>query len=248
MKGKNERSIRILLVDDEPDFREILGLSFKRLGYQTFFASNGNEAFNIIKNTPVDVVISDILMPGGTGIELLDRVKELRPDTPIVLLVTGFSELSTEEAHNKGAEALISKPFDMKTIHETIGRLLTPIEERWTIASDRIDVELKVELQFAGLKEAIESKVVRIGRGGIFVTTSEDQYPNINDTVSFKIIFGAPKNLLSGNGVVRWVRTKNSPNFPAGCGIEFTYLGDSERQLVLDFITSKQPKAFIPSS
>jgi CheY-like chemotaxis protein len=244
MGAPSFKDTRVLLVDDERDFREAMAFYFQRLGCQVFMAANGKEAFELVQNQPVDVVISDIRMPGGDGVEFLDRVKALCPGTPIILLVTGFADVSTEEILNKGAEALLSKPFDQKALQETVIRLLTPMEERWARTSERVDVELKISVQFANLTQSIDAKVINVGRGGLFMAF-DSHFPNINDAAAFKIQFDGGGQ-IEGNGLVRWVRTKNTDQFPSGCGIEFTYLGESERKAIIDYITTKKMTAFIP--
>ncbi len=247
MTSKQICDTRILIVDDEPDLRSILAFSFKKKGYQVLEAANGKEAFDLIQANPVDVVLSDARMPGGDGIELLDKVRKEHHGIPIIILVTGFTDLSTEDAHNKGAEALFSKPFDRKELEGAIERLLTPCEERWAKISNQVNIELKVELKFQGLSEAIEASEVNLGRGGMFVTLHQGEYPNVNDMVAFKVTFNGTGNTLSGTGIIRWMRVKSSPDFPTGCGIEFTYLGESERKQVMDFVALKKPKSYIPS-
>ena len=247
MGARLVQETRILLVDDEPDFRDILAYSFKKMGYQVLTASNGREAFDLIQKNPVDVIISDIRMPGGDGVELLDRAKALLPETPVFLLVTGFADLTVEEAHHKGAEALICKPFDRKMIQGIISRLLTPTGEKWTRDLDQVDVELKVQLQFKGLCAAADAKAISLGRGGMFVALNQGKFPNVNDTVAFKLGFDGTGPALVGSGSVRWVRIKGLGPLLAGCGIEFTYLADRERARIVAFIETMKPKAYIPN-
>ena len=247
MSGKPAADTRVLVVDDEPDFRNALAYSLKRLGYQCVTASGGKEAFGLICERAFDVVISDIQMPGGNGVELLDRTRELSPEMPVILLITGFSDLSTEEAHNKGAEALFSKPFDRKVLTDAIQRLLTCREERWRQPIGEIALQLSSRIRFQGLPAAIEAKVLSLGRGGMFVSLPLGQYPNVSDEVGFNIVFDDTGRFLDGSGVIRWIRTKNAAEFPSGCGIEFTYLGESQRKQVLDYIQDNLPKAFIPA-
>lgn len=245
MGPKPPRDTRILLVDDEADFRGVLARSFQRAGYDVVCASNGKEAFEIARGRPVDVIISDIRMPGGDGIELLDRVKELCPATPIILLMSGYAEMTTEEACSKGAEALFCKPLDRKMIQETINQLLTPPEERWTRLSERMDASLVVELRFQTFQEAVNARVVNLGRGGMFIFDDGGYRPQVNDVVSFILTLG-PGGEISGSAVVRWVRTQSTKGLPAGFGVEFTYLGQKELQQVMEYLDSNKVKAFIP--
>lgn len=252
MGAKKLENIRLLLVDDDKDLLDILAFSFKRFGYQVFLASNGCEAFDLVQTNPVDVIVSDICMPGGDGIQLLDRIKAQMPETPIILLVTGYADIKTEDAHDKGAEALFAKPFDKKEVHEAITRLMTPVNERWSLAqnlnSNNVDADLQVELQFPGLPAALEARVLNLGRGGMFITLPEGHYPNVNDIISFKVAFAEKNYFLLGSGVVRWVRTKGVDDSPVGCGIEFTYLDEDGRNQILEYVNSKKPKAYIPKN
>jgi CheY-like chemotaxis protein/Tfp pilus assembly protein PilZ len=245
--GKLASDTRILLVDDEPDFRDAMAFTFKRKGYQVFTASNGKEAFEVIRDQKIDLVVSDIRMPGGDGVELLDRTRKEHHETPIVLLVSGYTDLSTEDAHDKGAEALFSKPFDLSTVMEAVQRLLTPRGERWSKAAERVDVDLTVSLTFESLPDAIEAKVLSLGRGGMFVSLQKGQYPNVAEAAQFKIQFdGTEASTLEGAGIVRWVRTNGTAEFVEGVGIEFTYLGEKEREQVIALVNSAKPIAYIP--
>lgn len=240
------KNITILFVDDEMDFRNALAFSFERKGYNVLTAANGKDAFEIIRTQPVNVVVSDILMPNGGGIELLDQTKDQHPETPIILLVTGYSEVTTEEAHHKGAEALFSKPLDLNILEDTIVRLLTPREQRWAQEPTGVDSEIEVELRFQSLNTAIEAKAVSLGRGGMFILLNQEEYPNINDEVSFKIIFKSSGKSMNGNGIVRWIRTHSVENLMSGFGVEFTYLEEKARSQILEYVNSKKLKTFIP--
>ena len=67
--------MRVLVVDDEPDIRFIIGTSLQRWGYETAEATNAEEAYAICRDDPPDIMLLDVSMPGETGIELLDRLR-----------------------------------------------------------------------------------------------------------------------------------------------------------------------------
>ena len=116
--------INVLIVDDEVDICRTLDIFFRACGASTFIAHNGKEAFEIVKRERVDFVISDIKMPGGDGIELLKNIRDHDPRLPTVLIVTGFSGISREDAIKKGAVDLLTKPvgydFIQKYIRESL--------------------------------------------------------------------------------------------------------------------------------
>lgn len=107
---------RILVVDDEMQLREAIIFDLKRRGCKIFEASNGTEAIALVKSNDIDIVISDVRMPNGDGVFLLKEIKNYNPIVPIVLLCTGFADLTEPEAKKMGAIGLIEKPIDRKNM------------------------------------------------------------------------------------------------------------------------------------
>ncbi len=120
------RKLTAMIVDDEPLLREILKEEFEVAGYTVIEADGGRAALQRLATQPVDVVISDIRMPGGSGLELLDAIVKLGPGRPAVYLVTGYSDLDRAGALARGATDLFEKPYRVRDLIEAIGRRLTP--------------------------------------------------------------------------------------------------------------------------
>ncbi len=119
---------KILIVDDEEDLREILSEEFSLQGATVFTAKNGREAFDVAIRENPDVILSDVRMPGGDGVELLKRIREVRGTTPPhVFLLTGFSDLQPEKVHELGGQGLLSKPFSLKHLRERVAQVLLGI-------------------------------------------------------------------------------------------------------------------------
>ena len=114
LNGKNA-----LVVDDEELIREIFLRELEDLGVNVDEAENGNSAFEKIKVKEYDFVISDVRMPGGSGKDLLENISKSGKDLFIVM-VTGFSDLSDEEAKKLGAKRIFEKPFKIDDIFEFI--------------------------------------------------------------------------------------------------------------------------------
>jgi EAL domain-containing protein (putative c-di-GMP-specific phosphodiesterase class I)/CheY-like chemotaxis protein len=113
---------RILLVDDDGPLKAALGRSLARAGFEIDMAGNVDAAARLLASTPYDVVLSDIAMPGGDGLQLLRLVRERFADLPVVLM-TGSPELSTAvKAVALGAFDYLVKPVDTKALLETLGR------------------------------------------------------------------------------------------------------------------------------
>ena len=115
---------RILIVDDELSMREYLSILLEREGYEVGVAGNAEEALRQIDGSLFDLVISDVQMPGLSGIELLARIKQVTPETA-VLMVTAFSTAEQAvEAMKLGAYDYIAKPFKNEEIKVLISKAL----------------------------------------------------------------------------------------------------------------------------
>jgi DNA-binding NtrC family response regulator len=116
---------RILVVDDELDTLMLLRVMIEgSTDYEVETTSNGFEALKILKGKDIDLIISDLSMPGLNGLELFDEVKNIRPDIPIII-VTAYGSLEiADEAMKKGVADFITKPFRKDNILFTINRVL----------------------------------------------------------------------------------------------------------------------------
>lgn len=118
IKNKN-----ILIVDDEADIREIFSYEFKHMNAKIFEAENGKIAFKLFKENSIDLIISDIRMPGGSGIDLIKDVVRLNPEFKRIILLSGYADITSDEAVKLGAKALLQKPFDLDDILKLIESL-----------------------------------------------------------------------------------------------------------------------------
>lgn len=117
--------IKILVVDDEEDMRDIISFDLKRKGFVCFVASDGREAIQILEKNKIELVISDIRMPGMNGIQMLEEIRRVNPVMPKVFFLTGFSDISADDCLKKGAQEVFSKPFDKHTLFDAIRRHLS---------------------------------------------------------------------------------------------------------------------------
>jgi two-component system response regulator PilR (NtrC family) len=107
---------RVLIVDDEKSMREFLSIVLKKEGCDVTVAAHGPEALSLIDKEIFDLVISDIKMPGLSGIDLLKAVKAVSPST-IVLMMTAFASTETAvEAMREGAYDYLTKPFKIDEV------------------------------------------------------------------------------------------------------------------------------------
>ncbi|MDD2851681.1 MAG: sigma-54 dependent transcriptional regulator [Desulfuromonadaceae bacterium] len=112
--------IRILVVDDELSMREFLSILLEREGYDVSVAGSAEEALRSMDTALFDLVLSDVNMPGLTGIDLLARIKERAPDTAVLMLTAFSTAEQAVEAMRLGAYDYICKPFKNVEIKQLI--------------------------------------------------------------------------------------------------------------------------------
>ena len=116
---------KLLIVDEQYGIRILLNEVFQKEGYETFQASNGEEALSIVRNDKPDLVLLDMKIPGMDGIEILKRVKEIDKDIQVIIM-TAYGELDMiQQAKDLGALTHFAKPFDIDEIREAVKKELS---------------------------------------------------------------------------------------------------------------------------
>jgi CheY-like chemotaxis protein len=119
-------SVLVLVVDDEPDVEALFRQKFRRdLRAERFvmdFAPSAADALArvaIVEQPPI-LILSDINMPGMTGLEMLPKMKEMRPDVPVIMITAYGDPETRRKAIEGGAEGLLTKPIDFTLLQEEI--------------------------------------------------------------------------------------------------------------------------------
>jgi DNA-binding response OmpR family regulator len=171
----NNEAARVLVVDDEGAIRYSVSKTLQRIGYQVDEAASGEEALESLGKQEYDVVLTDIRMPGLTGVELLKRIKEISPDA-IVILMTGYASLGTAvESLRLGAHDYLIKPSSSQDIRQSVAR---GVERSHNLKRRR------------ALLDAIRSNVFELTRADVeainAVYEDEDNMPAPIDTSRFE--------------------------------------------------------------
>jgi DNA-binding response OmpR family regulator len=118
---------RILVVDDEKPLRDILQLTLRCEGFEVMTAANGNEAMELVRTMPFDLVVTDIMMPGKDGIETIIELRALNRELKIIAMSGGqaggtvdFLPLAT----TLGVSAVLKKPFESEQFINTLRAVL----------------------------------------------------------------------------------------------------------------------------
>lgn len=124
MSNMNKKAKRILLVDDHENTRILLTELLSSMGYQVSQAKDGEEAMKLVEIGPVDLVMTDLKMPGMDGIELTRAIRSIKPDLAIIVY-SAYRFIDTAPAALKaGANEYITKPFLETKIKQTVEGLL----------------------------------------------------------------------------------------------------------------------------
>jgi DNA-binding NtrC family response regulator len=133
---------KILIVDDEPDMLKLLAMIIReKTPYEVTTTNNPLEARELVKQGGFDLVITDLKMPGLDGIELLDAIKSVDEDIPLIIITAFATVEAATEAIQKGGFDFITKPFRKEHILFTIDKAL-----KW----------LKVQRENKTLKEQLK--------------------------------------------------------------------------------------------
>lgn len=114
----------ILVVEDDKDLRDLFCDVLKGNGYQTTPAANGLEALDIMENTYIDLVISDVMMPGMDGFELTRQLRQCNDTTPILMITAKESALDKKEGFRAGTDDYMVKPIDVNEMVWRVEALL----------------------------------------------------------------------------------------------------------------------------
>ena len=227
----------ILIVDDEPDIRELLAFEFELLDFKILEAENGKRALELAKSNHVDVVMSDIRMPGGDGVSLLKGLRAIDPFSPPVILVTGFADITIPQAFDAGADAIFMKPFGLS-------ELVAGVKKISNFSKERIETLVTPPSSFTLQKKwdvfpGDRASGFALGRGGFYLALAAPQ-PKRESSITFDLDFGSgPIARLQGTGTVRWTE-------PNGIWIEVDSLVEDSKVAFNSYVQTRRDVSFIP--
>jgi two-component system NtrC family sensor kinase len=163
---------KILLIDDEADILRVLSMSLKVDGYDVATALNGEEGLEIFAKDKPDIVLTDIKMPGMSGIEVLKTVKELDEETEVII-ITGHGDIdSAIEALHYGASDFINKPVRDKALSIALKRAHEKREIKQQLKEYTVGLEKKVAMATREIRRRshFQGKLIRSSNDGIVAT------------------------------------------------------------------------------
>lgn len=138
-----EETSHLLFVDDNPELRMLMEKLFAKK-YHVTTVSEGEEGLKILKNSTVDIVICDVMMPGMDGLEFCSMLKRNQQTCHIpIIMLTAKNEINAQiECYQAGAESFIAKPFEMKVLQARIENLLQTAKSRQQNFKSQYDVDI----------------------------------------------------------------------------------------------------------
>lgn len=116
---------KILCCDDEPLLCDILSEILEDEGFSVICAFSGREGVEKFRASNFQCVLSDFRMPNGDGLELLQEIRKISPNVPVIIFNTANEKVTTEDLLKEGASRVFSKPFDIPTILDELKKQLT---------------------------------------------------------------------------------------------------------------------------
>jgi len=142
-------AVSLVIIDDNPGSLEFLSSALARAGIEIFTASDPEEGLDLVYTHHPQVVLTDLVMPGLTGLNVLDRVIDFDPAIDVVLMTAHYTSDTAVEAIRKGAADYLNKPITLSVLRERVGRLIDTALQRQQIMN--VDEELSNTARFEGI-------------------------------------------------------------------------------------------------
>ena len=148
MNSKENSKIKILIIEDDHDIRDLIRLQLRLQNYNVSVACNGSEAMSKIENEIYDLILIDRMLPDTNGLELckLLRLKPLFKEVPIILVTALSQPENIIEGLDAGANDYITKPFDINILHARVRaqiRLIKPKAESKVLSFGNLSIDIE---------------------------------------------------------------------------------------------------------
>jgi DNA-binding NtrC family response regulator len=149
MSAAKAAPVSLVIIDDNPGSLELLSSALAQEGLEISVASDPEAGLDLVYDLHPQIVLTDLVMPGMSGMEVLDRIMEFDPSTEVILMTAHYSTESAVEAIRKGASDYLNKPISIATLRERIGNLVK--ESRRRRHTLQLEDELLAGSEFEGI-------------------------------------------------------------------------------------------------
>ncbi len=130
-------ALSLLIIDDNPGSLELLSSALAQPGLEILTASDPEQGVDLVYSKHPQIVLTDLVMPHLSGMEVLERIMEFDPSTEVILMTAHYSTESAVEAIKKGASDYLNKPISIAALRERIGKLVEDARKRAAFAAAR---------------------------------------------------------------------------------------------------------------
>ena len=146
---------RILLADDDRSIRTVIGRALSQLGHHVRSTSNAEDLWTWVAKGDGDLVITDVVMPGESGLDLILRIKKARPNLPVIVMSAKTTFLTAIEANQRGAYEYLPKPFDLNELIQIVNQAVA--EPKTSVAVNKHPVDSEDDLPLIGRSPAMQN-------------------------------------------------------------------------------------------
>ncbi len=144
----------LLIADDDKAIRMVLSKAFERDGYQVKLTENAATLWRWVSNGEGDLVITDVVMPDENGLDLLPKIKKIRPDMPVIVMSAQNTLMTALKATERGAYEYLPKPFDLNELKSVVTKALAAKQSKPETEEIKDDNE---ELPLIGRSPAMQN-------------------------------------------------------------------------------------------
>jgi two-component system, NtrC family, response regulator HydG len=149
MRDAAESAVNLVAIDDDPASLELISDALEQAQLNIFTATDAQSGLGLIREKRPEIVLLDLMMPGVSGMELLEKILAFSPESEVILVTGHYSTESAVEAIRKGASDYITKPLSVPQLRQRIETLIGSAQRRRTAA--RLDSELLRASEFEGI-------------------------------------------------------------------------------------------------
>jgi DNA-binding response OmpR family regulator len=120
------KSLRVLVIDDEETVRRVLEKLLSQANHQVTVADDGEKGVQLFQEKEFDIVLTDLGMPGMSGWEVCQKIKEIKQTTPVGMITGWGMELSQDKMKQYGLDFILSKPFDFSQVVKVVSETIRP--------------------------------------------------------------------------------------------------------------------------
>src|SRR5271166_3237841 len=125
-----EPNVSLVIIDDNPGSLELLSAALAREGVRIFTALDPEEGLEIVFREHPQIVLTDLVMPGLSGLEVLERIVEFDPAIDVILMTAHYTTETAVEAIQKGASDYLNKPISIPALRSRVEKLLADVRKR----------------------------------------------------------------------------------------------------------------------